>query len=232
MKIMIKKDFGEMSEVAKTILLGYMSQDKRVNLSITAGNTPIEVYKKMIAVVKDSNDYSNVHYYNFDEIPLESSEEGVTITELRKLYLNPAHIQEKNIHLLTVENYEEQDQRLELDGGLDAMLIGLGADGHFCGNMPTTTNFKNETYKVKVSGEEPWFDSNSMEVGMEFVTMGPVSVMRVKHLILIVNGKKKADMVRQVLTGPITEDIPASILQLHPNLTVILDESAASKLDK
>lgn len=230
MKIMIKKDFEAMSEAAKTILLGQMSQDKRVNLSITAGNTPVEVYKRLIDVVKDSNDYSNVHYYNFDEIPLELNEEGVTITELRKLYLTPARINEKNIHPLTVANYSEQDQRLELAGGLDAMLIGLGGDGHFCGNMPTTTNFKNETYKIKVSGEEPWFDPNIMQIGMEFVTMGPVSVMRVKHLILIVNGEKKADMVNKALTGPITEDIPASILQLHPNLTVILDECAASKL--
>lgn len=229
---MIEKDFDQMSEVAKTILLGQMSQDKRVNISITAGNTPIGVYQKMIEVIKGSANYSNVHYYNFDEIPVEGQKEGMTITEIRKLFLTPAQIQEKNIHPLTVANYAEQDQRLANDGGLDAMLIGLGGDGHFCGNMPTTTCFKNETYKIKVSGEEPWFDPNMMQKGMEFVTMGPVSVMRVKHLILIVNGEKKAAMVKQVLTGPVTEAIPASVLQLHPNLTVILDEPAASMLGK
>lgn len=230
MKIMIEKDFNQMSEVAKTILLGHMSQDKRVNVSITAGNTPVGVYQKMLEVVKGSTNYSNVHYYNFDEIPVEGQNEGVTITELRKLFLTPAQIQEKNIHPLTIANYAEQDQRIASAGGLDAMLIGLGGDGHFCGNMPTTTSFKKATYKIKVSGEEPWFDPSMMQKGMEFVTMGPVSVMRVKHLILIVNGEKKAEMVKQVLTGPVTETIPASILQLHPNLTVILDEPAASKL--
>lgn len=232
MKIIIEKDFEAMSESTKNILLGHMSQDKRVNLSITAGNTPVGVYQKMVEIVKDSPDYDNVHYYNFDEIPVPDQAEGITITDLRKLYLTPANIKETNVHPLTVENYAKQDQRLALDGGLDAMLIGLGGDGHFCGNMPTTTSFENATYKVKVSGEEPWFEPEMMEKGMEFVTMGPVSVMRVKHLILIVNGEKKAEMVKNVLQRPVTDEFPASILQLHPNLTVILDEAAASKLEK
>lgn len=232
MKIIIEKDFEAMSETTKNILLGHMSQDKRVNLSITAGNTPVGVYKRMIEVVKDSPDYANVHYYNFDEIPVANQAEGITMTDLRKLYLTPANINEANIHPLTVENYTEQDQRLLMAGGLDAMLIGLGGDGHFCGNMPTTTSFENLTYKIKVTGEESWFVPDMLEAGLEFVTMGPVSVMRVKHLILIVNGEKKAKMVKKVLQGPVTEEIPASVLQLHPNLTVILDEAAASELDK
>ncbi|MFK4568475.1 glucosamine-6-phosphate deaminase [Enterococcus sp. UD-01] len=232
MKIIIEKDFDAMSETTKNILLGHMSQDKRVNLSITAGNTPVGVYQRLVEVVKDSPNYGNVHYYNFDEIPVPDQAEGVTITDLRKLYLNPANIASENIHPLTVENYTEQDQRLAFAGGLDAMLIGLGGDGHFCGNMPVTTKFENYTYKVKVRGDEPWFDPTMMEVGMECVTMGPASVMKVKHLILIVNGEKKAEMVKNVLQGPVTEAYPASILQLHPNLTVVLDEAAASQLAK
>lgn len=231
MEIIIEKTFEAMSETAKNILLGHMSQDRRVNLSITAGNTPVHVYKKMVEIVKDSSNYANVHYYNFDEIPVAGQKEGITITDLRKLYLTPANIDEANIHPLTVENYAEQDKRLAMDGGLDAMLIGLGGDGHFCGNMPTTTSFENLTYKIKVTGEEPWFVPDMMEKGLEFVTMGPVSIMRVKHLILIVNGEKKAEMVKQVLQGPVTEAFPASVLQLHPNFTVILDEAAASKLE-
>lgn len=230
MKLMIEKDFDAMSETAKNILLGHMSQDKQINLSITAGRTPIKVYEKLIDVVKNSGNYDNVHYYNFDEIPVPNQKEGITITDLRRLYLSPAKIKEENIHQLTVENYQDQDSKIAAVGGLDAMLIGLGADGHFCGNMPTTTDFKHETYQVTVTGEEPWFVPEMMEKGMTFVTMGPASIMKVKHLILIVNGEEKAHMLKQVLQGPITEAIPASILQLHPNLTVIVDEAAASHL--
>lgn len=230
MKVIIKKDFDEMSQAAAEILLGTMSQDKRVNLSITAGKTPVKVYEKLIPLVKDSDDFNNVHYYNFDEIPVANQAEGVTISEIRKLYLTPANISEENIHKLTVENYKQQDERIALDGGLDAMLIGLGGDGHFCGNMPTTTKFENETYPIKVTGDEPWFDPSMMEKGLEFVTMGPKSVFKVKHLILIVNGSAKAEMVKKVLQGPVDLAYPASILQLHPNFTVILDEEAAQYL--
>lgn len=228
---MIEKDFETMSETAKTVLLGHMSQAKRVNLAITAGKTPIKVYEKMVATVKNSPNYDNVHYYNFDEIPLPNQTEGITISDLKKLYLTPANIDQKQIHPLTIDNYQEQDHKIEAVGGLDAMLIGLGEDGHFCGNMPQTTRFNETTYKVTVSGEEPWFVPEMMQKGMSFVTMGPVSIMRVKHLILIVNGKKKASMVKDVLTGPIIEEKPASFLQLHPNLTVILDQEAASELN-
>ncbi|MBP1047940.1 glucosamine-6-phosphate deaminase [Enterococcus sp. BWM-S5] len=232
MKVIIESDFEAMSETAKNILLGHMTEAKRVNLSITGGNTPVKVYEKMVTAVKENPNYENVHYYNFDEIPVEGQKEGITISDLRRLYLTPAAINEENIHPLTPENYVAQDQSLEDAGGLDAMLIGLGKDGHFCGNMPGTTAFNKLTYKVTVTGEESWFVPEMMEKGMSFVTMGPVSVMRVKHLILIVNGSEKAEMVRRVLTGPVSEEVPASILQLHPNLTVILDKEAAAALEK
>ncbi|MBP2097435.1 glucosamine-6-phosphate deaminase [Enterococcus rivorum] len=229
MKILVGKNYEAMSELTKNILLGYMSNDRRVNMSITGGKTPVLVYDKLVEVVKDSPNYDNVHYYNFDEIPVSGQAEGITISDLRKLYLNPANINEENIHPLTVENYTEQDRALAEVGGLDVMLIGLGGDGHFCGNMPNTVNFSNLTYRIEITGEESWFEPGMGDI-KEFVTMGPVSVMRVKHLILIVNGSAKAKMVKTALTGPITEEVPASILQLHPNLTVILDEEAASEL--
>lgn len=230
MKVIVEKNYEAMSELAKTILIGEMTNDRRVNLSITGGNTPVLVYQRLVEAVKDSPSYGNVHYYNFDEIPVPGQAEGVTISDLRRLYLTPAAIAEANIHPLTVENYEQQEERLAEVGGLDLMLIGLGKDGHFCGNMPGSTKFGNFTNKIMVTGEESWFEPGLIEVGDSFVTMGPASVMRVKHLVLIVNGVGKAKMVKQILTGPITEAIPASILQVHPNLTVILDEEAASEL--
>lgn len=231
MKIIIEKDFDTMSDTTKNILLGHMSQANRVNLSITAGRTPVKVYKKLVATLKNSPNYSNIHYYNFDEIPVPNQEEGITITDLRKLFLTPAAIPEEQIHPLTVENYQEQDKKIEAVGGLDAMLIGLGEDGHFCGNIPITTQFNKETYKITVSGNGPWFVPNMMQEGMSFVTMGPASIMKVKHLFLIVNDKNKAQILKEILTKPITEDKPASILQLHPNLTVILDEETTSQLN-
>ena len=80
-----------------------------------------------------------------------SSKEGITLTDLRTLYLTPAEISEQNIHPLTVENFQQQEQRIADAGGLDLMLW-LRADGHFCGNMPTTTHLKRN-----LSSDRHWF---------------------------------------------------------------------------
>lgn len=236
MKLIITKTYEEMSTIAVHLLTSHMCQDKRVNLSITAGSTPKEIYRQMVDLVKGKNYFENVHYYNFDEIPFKNSDrEGVTISNLRKDYLTPAGIKEENIHKLTVENYKEYDELLKKDGGLDAILIGMGADGHFCGNLPNITKFGNETYEITVDEEMKKLLAGEFDdpkyVPDSYVTMGPKSVFAVRHIILVVNGKHKASIVKKALEGPVTEEIPSSLLRLHPNITVILDEEAASELD-
>ena len=115
--------------------------------------------------------------------------------------------------------------------------MGNGSDGHFCGNLPGWTKFGAETYSVDISGDKAVREALAAEVGgdinkvpTEFYTMGPKSVMAAKHLVMFANGKKKAAIVKKAFFGAVTEDIPSSILQLHPNLTLILDEEAASEL--
>ena len=183
MKLIITKTYEEMSSIAVNILMGLMYQNKRVNLSITAGSTPKEIYRQMIAQVKGKDYFDNVHYYNFDEI-----------------------------------------------------LMGMGADGHFCGNLPKLTKFGNKTYIVPIA--EDLKEAMTGEVGDikyvpdSFVTMGPASVFAVKKLILAVNGKHKASIVKKALEGEVTEDVPSSLLRLHPDITIILDEDAASELER
>ncbi len=95
-----------------------------------------------------------MHYYNFDEIPFRGqSREGVTISNLRQLFFTPAQIKEENIHKLTLDNAAQHDRQLEEAGGLDLMVLGLGADGHFCGNLPNTTRFHDQTVEVPIHGE-------------------------------------------------------------------------------
>ena len=86
--------------------------------------------------MKNSSDFDNVHYYNFDEIPVPHQKEGITLTDLRTLYLTPAEISEQNIHPLTVENFQQQEQRIADAGGLDLMLIGLEQMVIFAGTCP------------------------------------------------------------------------------------------------
>lgn len=237
MKIIVTKDYEEMSRTAAFHVLKYMYSDKaRVNLSITGGSTPRRMYEILLPLVKDKGTFDHVHFYNFDEIPYRKEDrEGVTISGLRKLFLTPAGIREENIHKLDHTNYQTQDERIAADGGLDAVILGLGWDGHFCGNLPHTTKFGDGTSRVDCDSylrsrllEE--FDNVEEDVPDYYVTMGPRSIMQAGNLVMIASGKKKAEPVQKLVSGVVDPDVPATVLTLHPHFTLILDEDAASLL--
>ncbi|WP_418658166.1 hypothetical protein, partial [Clostridioides difficile] len=84
--------------------------------------------------------FENVHYDNFDEIPIKGEKVGVTIRNLTNMYFREAQIPEERIHVLDENNYQGFDRKIEADGGIDMVLMGLGWDGHFCGNLSGTVN--------------------------------------------------------------------------------------------
>jgi len=225
MKLVITKDYEEMSQVAVEYLLGEMNQNRKINLCITAGKTPERIYE-ILAEKVQGRDFSNVHYYNFDEsYPMDDNEYGVTMTELKKLYFDKASVNPENIHPLTMENYQTWDDYVDSIGRFDIIMMGLGSDGHFCANLPGT-NCLHDLKTRLLSFDIP--DNGTMH----FASMGTQSVMASKHLLFIVNGEHKAEILKQVLVGPIDEECPSSVLKLHPNFTVIADEAAAKYLTK
>lgn len=236
MRIIITKDYDELGKVATQHVLGQMfKQQNRVNLAITAGKTPLKVYEHLVPEVKDKGYLSHVHYYNFDEIPYKKEDHlGITMSELNELYFEPANIAKENIHPLDTQNYLTQDARIMADGGLDCILLGIGEDGHYCGNLPGTTTFEDFTARVdcddnmkqRIAGHF----SNPEDIPDFYVTMGPRSIMAAKQLVMIANGTRKAKIMKQFIEGEVTREVPASILRMHPNLTVIMDEEAASLL--
>lgn len=239
MKLIVTKDYQEMSAVAVQHLLGAMHSQHRVNLSITAGSTPQGVYEILVPLVKDRPYFDNVHYYNFDEIPFEGQEGGfgVTMGNLNRLFFDPANIDRGRIHVLDHTNYQTQDERIAADGGLDLVLLGVGADGHFCGNLPGTTGFGDLTSRVGIDATPEMADILLAEVGGDiarrpdhYVTMGPKSIMAVRKLVMIASGRAKAGVVQRLVNGPVAEDCPSTLLTVHPDMTLIVDEEAASSL--
>jgi 6-phosphogluconolactonase/glucosamine-6-phosphate isomerase/deaminase len=235
MKIIIEDSYESLSEKAAGILLAAMLQDKRVNIAITAGISPVSTYKKVIKAIKAAPaDFANVHYYNFDEIPIKGQAKGVTMRDLDRLFFTPAGIPASRVHPLTIENYENHDEEIEQGGGLDLMFMGLGGDGHFCGNMPFATRFEEYIYKIYIKKEYKWYETipalGLPEIPDFFVTMGAASVMKVRRLVMIVNGTGKAPTVKRFLESAVDTAFPSSILKLHPNFTLLLDKEAASAL--
>lgn len=232
MKLIIEENTKAMGESAMHIVLGAMMQDKQVNISLTAGKSPIEMYEMMIPKVKDKPQYKNIQYYIFDDAPYPGKVHGPIWDEMQDLFFRDANIEEERIHAITDDNWETFDEDIEKAGGIDVIVIGLGYDGHFCSNAPKVTPLDSYTYKVDRAWRRtilPHYNSNP-EIPFVY-TMGAKSLMKVKHLVMIVNGKHKAQILKDMLEQPISSELPATVLKLHPNFTIIADKDAAALLN-
>lgn len=238
MRIIVTDSYRDMSEVAKNIIIDEDNKCIRRNIAVTGGSTPILLYQLLVQDILEKGVLEKVHYYNLDEIPYRHDLNiGITISMLKKHLYEPAKIPENRIHMLTSTNYNDYDKKIKQDGGLDLLVLGLGQDGHFCSNTPGKTKWGKRTVKLPVYPEDKkrianiMFQGNVEHVPEFLITMGPRSVMAAKQLLMIVNGKKKADIVKKIFASDtIDEMIPASILKLHPDLTLILDKDASEEL--
>ena len=232
MKLIIEENEQKMSESAMYILLGAMMQDKRVNISLTSGRSPRTMYKLMVPLVKDQEKFKDIQYYLFDDGPKDGEEHGANWEEMHELFFTPANIPDDRIHIPTMANWETFDEEIRQAGGIDVMVIGLGWDGHFCGNCPRCTPLDSYTYRVSVEEKRALKPSYRERPGQTYsLTMGPKRLMRVKNLVMIVNGKEKAEILKKFIEEPVRNEIPYKVLKLHHNFTVICDKDAASLLE-
>jgi glucosamine-6-phosphate deaminase len=121
----------------------------------------------------------------------------------------------------------EYDERIERLGGIDLQLLGIGVDGHIGFNEPSSVFVKNthvvDLHESTIRANSRFFESED-QVPRQAVTMGMISIMQAKKIVLVANGKLKKDILHRAFFGPITPEIPASILQLHPDITVVFSE--------
>lgn len=237
MKLVIEDDAAALSRTTAAVVLGTMLQDRRVNLSLTAGATPVGTYALVTPVLAANPEaYANVHFYNFDEVPLPGSDRGLTMSALDTQLYGPAAIRSENLHVLDPGTADAIRADLRAHGGLDLILMGLGADGHFCGNMPGLTRFDADIYQFSIEPHLPWYPdfaatfTDPSSVPTEVVTFGAPMVNRAERAVLIVTGESKAEALAETVTGPVSADVPATVLRTHPNLLVIADRAAASRL--
>ena len=135
MKLIIEENEKAMSESAMQIILGAMQQDKRVNISLTAGKSPKMLYQMMIPYVRDQKKYQDIQYYLFDEAPYfgeKKGEPGPNWVEMQELFFKDAHIPDERIHIPSMENWETFDEEIRNAGGIDVMLIGLRMFSELC----------------------------------------------------------------------------------------------------
>src|SRR3989339_108776 len=240
MNIVILKNYDEVSSKASEIVINQLISKPNSVLGLATGSTPIGLYKRLIQANKENKiSFKDVKSFNLDEyigldIKHPQSYHQFTMDNLfSKVDINLANTHLPQNDVENMNEHAEAYNKLLAKTKIDLQILGIGSNGHIGFNEPGTP-FGNETFIVeleeKTRKDNMRFFNSLDEVPKYAITMGIKNIMRSKHILLLASGIEKSDAVYQMIHGEVTENLPASILQLHPHATVILDEKAASKL--
>ena len=240
-KIIIKDNYDEVSFEAFKVMQETLTSKTNPVLGLATGSTPVGLYKNMIQDHKaQGTSYKNVLTWNLDEyIGIPRSHEQSYYTFMHENLFDHIDIPEENVHVPLGETDDVAkscvDYEKSMEGHtVDLQVLGIGSDGHIAFNEPGTP-FDSLTHVMDLTEQTRqdnarFFDGDIDQVPTCAITMGLGTIMRSKKIVVIATGANKADAVYGMLKGELTTDCPASILQKHDDVVVILDKEAASKL--
>ena len=241
MKIYKAKDYKDMSRKAANIISAQVIMKPNCVLGLATGSTPIGTYDQLVEWYnKGDLDFSEVTTVNLDEY------KGLPRTNDQSYYyFMHQHLFDRvNIdpERTNVPNGMEPDAEKECGryeelirslGCVDLQLLGLGHNGHIGFNEPGEA-FEKETHCVDLTEStieaNKRFFASADDVPKQAYTMGIKTIMQAKKILIVVNGENKADIVERAFFGPVTPEVPASILQLHNDVTLVGDEAALAKI--
>ena len=239
-KVIKCKDYEEASDKAFEVMKEFLKPGKVLGLA--TGSTPLGLYGRMVKDHKENGtSYVDIKSFNLDEYV------GLPITHPESYYafmhtnlFNSIDIKEENTHVPSGLGEDLEGQAKKYDEMIDAcpvdiQLLGIGSDGHIAFNEPGTS-FESGTHvtglaESTIKDNCRFFDNDISKVPTQAVTQGIKTIMKAKNILLIATGANKAKAVKDMLEGPVSEECPASILQKHENVYVVVDEEAAKLLE-
>ena len=238
MKLIVVKDYEEMSREASLIIKDLLIKKPDATLGLATGSSPIGLYQNLIKYYNNGEiSFKNVKTYNLDEYcELPRSHPESYYSFMHRNLFSHVDILEENVHIPCSEGSNLQalcDEYNDLlhKATIDLQLLGIGANGHIGFNEPNTP-FDQETWVVelteKTRKDNQRFFNSLDEVPTHAMTMGIKNIMQAKCLLLVASGKNKAEAIRRLASGEVNPECPATILNRHPNAIVIVDEEAAS----
>ncbi len=242
MKIIKAKDYKDMSRKAANIISAQVIMKPHAVLGLATGSTPVGIYKQLIDWYnKGDIDFSEVTSINLDEYRgLDHNHNQSYWYFMQENFFKYINIREDSINVPDGSNpdakqaCEEYENIIHAAGGIDLQLLGIGNDGHIGFNEPGAA-FELATHCVDLTEStieaNKRFFSSKDEVPRQAYTMGIKSIMQARKVLMVANGKGKADIIKKAFFGPVTPEVPASILQMHPDFTLVGDEEALSKIE-
>jgi len=241
MKIIPARDYDHMSRQAANIISAQVILKPNSVLGLATGSSPIGTYKQLIEwYEKGDIDFSGVRSVNLDEyVGLDYSSDQSYIYFMRNNFFDHINIDLKNTNVPNGKNLDADEECARYDsliaglGGIDLQLLGLGPNGHIGFNEPDEC-FTKGTHKVHlkdstIQANKRFFASED-EVPRYAYTMGICDIMQAERVLMVVSGASKAEVLKEAFFGPVTPKVPASILQLHKNFTLVADADALSAL--
>ncbi len=243
MRILIEENYKKMSRRAAWILAAQLTVKPDSVLGLATGSTPLGMYEALSSMCSEGTlSFRGVKTFNLDEYIGLGINDAQSYRHFMQTHLfNHVDIASEHINIPNglATDIEAECRRYESaitsEGGIDVQVLGIGHNGHIGFNEPDV-RFEAATHRVDldestISANARFFDS-AEAVPRQAISMGIKTIMKSRRIVLIASGSDKADIVAKMLYGPITPSVPASILQLHPDLVVVLDQAAAKSLEK
>lgn len=241
MEVIVKNNYQEISKLASQYLLNVVKAKNDAVLGLPTGGTPLGMYDIVVNEYKNKNiSFQNVISFNLDEyIGLDENSKYSYYYFMNKNLFSHIDIKKENIHIPNGTTTDvkqeciEYENKIKEEGSMDILFLGIGKNGHIGFNEPSDYF---EPYTHEVILQENTIKANSRffkdaeGVPKTAITMGIKTILSAKKIILLATGESKADAVSKTIKGKITPGLPASILQLHNDITIITDKDAAKKI--
>ena len=244
MEVIILPSPESASTKAAEIFERSIKQNPSIKLGLATGSTPLHLYNNLISLHKEGGlSFADVTTFNLDEyVGVDNTHVASYACFMRENLFNHIDVSSDNTHIPDgcvddipkfCDYYEEL---IKKSGGIDLQLLGLGSDGHIGFNEPTSslasrTRIKTLTSQTREDNAR-FFNDKIDDVPWHVITMGVGTIMEARHIVLLAFGQNKAQAMKDTIEGPITSFVPASALQMHEKVTVIIDEAAATMLVK
>ncbi len=240
MNVNIHEDYQSMSKAAANLVARRIISRPDLVLGLPTGDTPKGFYRELIDFYEAGLlDFSKVTTFNLDEYYPLSRDNPISFTNyMYERFFNHVNVSQNKIHIpdgetdRVADECQDYEEMIAEEGGLDLTVLGIGENGHIGYNEPGS-KLGSKTRLVELSEESIVREVPGNYDGIinKALTMGVKTIMNSRKLALLASGPRKANVIHDALEGPVTGDVPASILQLHPEVTVILDREAAGDLD-
>lgn len=241
MKVMIVKTKEEMGQVAAMLIAEDMAKESPYVLGLATGATPIPLYQALIKLNKAKKlDFSTTISFNLDEyVGLKPNHDQGYRYFMNKQLFDHININKKNTFVPDgmakdiAAHCMKYEAMIKGVGGIDCQVLGIGSNGHIGFNEPGSS-IGSLTRMVSLTAntikDNSRFFKRVQDVPTKAISMGIGTVLRSKKILLLASGANKADCIAKAVEGPITATVPASALQLHPGVTFVITEDAATGL--